>query len=84
MKKPKRLITNGELSQIIVNVCVILCAVLFIGIIIDSELALKFKIVDSIFLLFAVVFCSSNLRGWIQTLRERSKMSDAEESEEDL
>ena len=86
MKKPKRLINNGELSQIIVDVCAILFGIFLIAIIIGSELALKFKIIDTIFLFVVVAYCSNNLRGWVETLQKRksSNVTETEESEDDL
>ena len=56
MKKPKRTLTNGELSQIIMKVCLFLGAICMIPIIVEADsLSLKFKIVDIIMLMAIII-----------------------------
>ena len=52
MKKPKRTLTNGELSQIVMKVCILLGAICMIPIIAGAEsLDIKFKVIDLVFLI---------------------------------
>ena len=56
MKNHKRTITSVELSQIVMKVCILLGAVCMIPIILGAEsLALKFKIMDIVFLVAIII-----------------------------
>lgn len=56
MKKPKRILTSGELSQIMMKVCLFLGAICMIPIIIGADtLELKFKIIDIVILVAIII-----------------------------
>lgn len=56
MKKPNRRLTSGELSQIMMKVCLLLGAICMIPIILSADtLELKFKIIDIVVLVAIII-----------------------------
>lgn len=85
MKKPKRFLTSGEFSQIIMKLCLFFGSICMISAIASAEtLELKFKIIDIVILVAIIIGVAVDFVFKYISFRNSAKNSEENEVENEV